>query len=257
MSAMVPAEDCEFPQLMQQFDMNLVESSWYQSPVTDAAQTALDPAAYYEQLAFMLEAQNLAFQMAQAFPFGMPDEQTFPWAMPEAEVPEWPPGLDSIAPPPGLEPMDFGSGPELPVKDSLWSCAANPAKQHPAASDSASTRLGEDCSSGDDSSSVSSSKDSKVVPPVPTPEESPHPWRMKKGKLLAVKAADMQTESCEPPPVLRQICYFQNRWHNKQDGEDFQPCGKGDDCMYCHEIHPLFKRRNDKFSRCSCPVKHL
>eukprot|EP00930_Biecheleria_cincta_P008779 TRINITY_DN110344_c0_g1_i1.p1 TRINITY_DN110344_c0_g1~~TRINITY_DN110344_c0_g1_i1.p1 ORF type:complete len:313 (+),score=57.60 TRINITY_DN110344_c0_g1_i1:92-1030(+) len=311
MSAMVPAEDCEFQPHMQHFNASLEESSWYQSPVQFAAKNAFDSAAYYEQLALMLEAENLAFQMAQAFPFGMPVEQTLPFAMPEEEVPEMPPGLDFIAPPPGLNPVDFGNSPALSAKndndaekislrqicwfqnryhhakaedrispcakgddcqfchafhpkmrgrgakEGLCSCATHILEQHRTSSDdSASTRLGDDCSSGDESSSVSSSKGSKVVPPVPTPEESPHPWRKKKGKLLDVKAVDAQTESTESPPVIRQICYFQNRWHNRQDGQDFEPCSKGDDCLFCHEIHPLIKRRNDKAGSCSCPVKH-
>lgn len=293
MSAMVPAEACAIQEIMQPFEMVLADPSYYQPPVTHAAKTAFDAAAYYEQLAFMLEAENLAFHMAQ--------------------VPQAPPGLDSIVPPPGLEPEGFGGSskgkddtqkmnrqicwfqnryhhakpgdnisscsagddcqfchgfhPKLTRRDkakSLCSCSAHYMKQNPAASDSASTRLDDDCSletsSSDECSTVSSSKGLQVVPPVPTPEEVPLPRsnRMKnKNKIINLEAVDTQTNSTDLPPVLRQICYFQNRWHNRQEGDEaFAPCSKGDDCLHCHEIHPKIKRRNDKTSRCSCPIKH-
>lgn len=302
MSATVPAEACAIQELMQRFEMDLSDP-FYHSLVTDAAKPAYDAAAYYEQLALMLEAENMAFQMAQAFPFGISDEQ----------VPQAPPGLDSIVPPPGLEPDCGGSSwhlakngaekmtrqicwfqnryhhakpehnispcsrgdacqfchayhPKLSRRDgpkSLCSCAAHFMKQRPPASDSASTR-DDDCSletsSSDESSNVSLCKGLQVIPPVPTPEEVPltRSSRIKKNnKILDLKADDDQTDSTESPPMLRQICYFQNRWYNRQEGDEaFEPCSKGDDCLHCHEMHPRIKRRNDKSSRCSCPIKH-
>lgn len=302
MSATVPAEACAIQEFMQRFETDLADP-FYQSPVTHAAKPAYDAATYYEQLAFMLEAENMAFQMAKAFPFGMADEQVL----------QAPPGLDSIMPPPGLEPACGGSSRQLVKKEaekitrqicwfqnryhhakpddnispcsrgddclfchafhpkmsrrdgpkSLCSCAAHFMKQPPA-SDSASTR-DDDCSletsSSDESSNVSSSKGLQVIPPVPTPEEAPLPRssRMKqKNKILDLKADDAQTDSTESPPMLRQICYFQNRWFNRQEGDEaFEQCSKGDDCLHCHEMHPRIKRRNDKSSRCSCPIKHV
>lgn len=301
---MVPAKACAIQEIMQPFEMDLADPSYYQSPATDAAKTAYDAAAYYEQLAFMLETQNLAFQMTQALPF----------AMPETEVPQAPPGLDSIVPPPGLEPDSFGGSsrqgkkdtqkmnrqicwfqnryhhakpgdnispcsagddcqfchgfhPKLARRDkakSLCSCSAHYTKQNPAASDSASTRLDDECSletsSSDEFSNVPSYKGLQVIPLVPTPEEVPLPQtnRMKnQNKIINLAADDIQTNSTDSPPVMRQICYFQNRWHNRQEGdEEFAPCSKGDDCLHCHEIHPKIKRRNDKTSRCLCPLKH-
>eukprot|EP00930_Biecheleria_cincta_P024657 TRINITY_DN17634_c0_g1_i1.p1 TRINITY_DN17634_c0_g1~~TRINITY_DN17634_c0_g1_i1.p1 ORF type:complete len:328 (+),score=58.04 TRINITY_DN17634_c0_g1_i1:108-986(+) len=290
MSAMVPAQACAIQEFMQRFEMDFVGPSSYQSPVTHAAKPAYDAATYYEQLALMLEAENLAFQMAKV-----------------------PPGLEFIMPPPGLEPEGFGGSclqlvnnatekmtrqicwfqnryhhakpgdnaspcsrgddcqfchafhPKLSRRDgpkSLCSCTAHFMKQQQrTASDSASTR-DDDCSletsSSDESSNVPSSNGRQVTPPVPTPEV-PRPQSQRtanKNKIHDLKVVDSQADSTEPPPMLRQICYFQNRWHNRQEGEDaFDPCSKGDDCVHCHEIHPLIKRRNDKSSRCTCPIK--
>jgi len=47
------------------------------------------------------------------------------------------------------------------------------------------------------------------------------------------------------------ICYFQNRHLNNP--QTYSPCGKGDSCRFCHEMHPAIKRRNCKvtaFCRC-------
>mmetsp|Transcript_63487 Transcript_63487/g.112914 ORF Transcript_63487/g.112914 Transcript_63487/m.112914 type:complete len:215 (+) Transcript_63487:103-747(+) len=57
------------------------------------------------------------------------------------------------------------------------------------------------------------------------------------------------------PTKERLICYFQNRHYHTKNGEKFSPCVKGRDCDCCHEFHPRILRRNDKHSRCNCPVK--
>lgn len=49
------------------------------------------------------------------------------------------------------------------------------------------------------------------------------------------------------------ICFFQNRYLNSPPEQNFLPCEKGDDCKFCHEWHPLIKRRSDKGkSLCDC-----
>lgn len=276
MSAMVPAEAFAIQDLVQQFEKDLVDASLYQPPVLHAAQAAYDAAAYYEQLALMLEAENVAFNMAGCFPCGMPYEQAFAVRTPDVYVPQAPPGLESVAPPPGLEPPVMGRSSRQLVKDATetktrqicWfqnrylhskpedkvspcskgddclfchafhpkvtrrdgpksrcSCAShfeNQQQEHSPPSDTASTGLDDDCSL-----EPSSCDESTEMPP-----------------------------SAESPPTVRQICYFQNRWYNSEDGGSFKPCSKGDDCFHCHEVHPKIKRRNDRTSKCTCPKHH-
>mmetsp|Transcript_38158 Transcript_38158/g.69069 ORF Transcript_38158/g.69069 Transcript_38158/m.69069 type:complete len:285 (+) Transcript_38158:3-857(+) len=38
-------------------------------------------------------------------------------------------------------------------------------------------------------------------------------------------------------------CFFENRFHNLRPGEDFTRCGKGEDCQFCHELHPRMSAR--------------
>jgi hypothetical protein len=47
------------------------------------------------------------------------------------------------------------------------------------------------------------------------------------------------------------VCYFHNRHLHSPDS--YAPCGKGDMCKFCHEMHPLIKRRNCKATAfCNC-----
>lgn len=47
------------------------------------------------------------------------------------------------------------------------------------------------------------------------------------------------------------ICYFHNR--HLHTPESYAPCGKGDMCKFCHEMHPLIKRRSCKATAfCNC-----
>lgn len=281
MSTMVPDEAFAIQELVQLLEKDLADPSLYQPPGLHAAQAAYDAAAYYEQLALMLEAENLAFNMARCFPCVMPDEQAFAVGKPDVYVPQAPPGLKSVAPPPGLGPPSMGGSSGQLAEDAMeprtrqicWfqnrylhskpedkvspcskgddclfchafhpkvtrrdgpksrcSCASNfknhqqqqQQQEHSPPSDTASTGLGDDCFL-----EPSSSDESTEMPP-----------------------------STESPPMLRQICWFQNRWHNSEDGDSFKPCSKGDDCFHCHEVHPKIKRRNDRTSTCTCPRHH-
>eukprot|EP00930_Biecheleria_cincta_P032582 TRINITY_DN2259_c0_g1_i2.p1 TRINITY_DN2259_c0_g1~~TRINITY_DN2259_c0_g1_i2.p1 ORF type:complete len:180 (+),score=31.53 TRINITY_DN2259_c0_g1_i2:223-762(+) len=53
------------------------------------------------------------------------------------------------------------------------------------------------------------------------------------------------------PTMGRMICYFQNRHMNSP--ESYAPCGRGDNCNFCHKMHPLIKRRNCRATAlCHC-----
>lgn len=242
-----------------------------------AAKAAYDAAYYYEQLALALEAENLAFYMAKACPSGMPDEKAFALGMPGGSTPQAPPGLDSIAPPPGLEHFTMGSSSQELVKNDTEKtprqiCWFQNRYLHAKPEDNVAP-----CSKGDDCEFCHS-----FHPKISRRDG-------KKGRCFCASYSRMQCQQqhsaasdtastgtddactlephssdestqlpdlAESPPVFRQVCYFQNRWHNSEEGENFQPCIRGNDCLHCHEVHPKIKRRSGKTSLCSCPGRH-
>eukprot|EP00930_Biecheleria_cincta_P096788 TRINITY_DN88589_c0_g1_i1.p1 TRINITY_DN88589_c0_g1~~TRINITY_DN88589_c0_g1_i1.p1 ORF type:complete len:295 (+),score=61.86 TRINITY_DN88589_c0_g1_i1:88-972(+) len=282
MSAVVPADAFAIQDLVKRIEMDLADPSLYQpAPVAHAAQAAHDAAEHYEQLALMLEAENLAFNMAEGFPGGMPDDQAFAVRMPDERLPQAPPGLESVAPPPGLGTPGMGrSSWELAKNDTETMtrqiCWFQNRYHHSKPEDKISP-----CSHGDDCvfchafhPKVTRRNGQKSLCACAS-----HFKNQREEQLLASDTAStgldddcslQQSSSDEwtammPPsaeaqetPTERKICYFQNLWYNSEDDDgDVKPCSKGDDCLHCHEIHPKIRRRNHHTARCFCPRASL
>eukprot|EP00930_Biecheleria_cincta_P051574 TRINITY_DN3676_c0_g1_i1.p1 TRINITY_DN3676_c0_g1~~TRINITY_DN3676_c0_g1_i1.p1 ORF type:complete len:244 (-),score=39.99 TRINITY_DN3676_c0_g1_i1:102-833(-) len=103
------------------------------------------------------------------------------------------------------------------------------------------------------SESSTTCDESASAPPVPAP-------------FVASETSTTCDESASAPPVPapkemrdqeRQVCYFQNRFYHKKEGDAFEACSLGDQCRHCHNHHRLIKRRNHKTARCTCPIKNV
>eukprot|EP00930_Biecheleria_cincta_P032583 TRINITY_DN2259_c0_g1_i3.p1 TRINITY_DN2259_c0_g1~~TRINITY_DN2259_c0_g1_i3.p1 ORF type:complete len:183 (+),score=29.94 TRINITY_DN2259_c0_g1_i3:223-771(+) len=72
------------------------------------------------------------------------------------------------------------------------------------------------------------------------------------GGVLANSTVDELGQLTPKPTMGRlMICYFQNRHMNSP--ESYAPCGRGDNCNFCHKMHPLIKRRNCRVTAfCNC-----
>lgn len=176
--------------------------------------------SYYEQMALMLEAQTTAFYASASM-------------LPPGLAP--PPGLDA---PPGLDPKGYQHAKPKRQGKTMGQRDFKPLTG--TASDCASTRLEDGTASELSFSSSTRSDESTAVPAMPA------------AFVEARRDKPALEENAQP---VRQICYFQNRYLNRQEGDDFAPCSKGDQCLHCHNQHPRIKRRNDKSSRCTCPLE--
>lgn len=88
------------------------------------------------------------------------------------------------------------------------------------------------------------------IPAAPAPEET-RPWRRRQ----VPRQAEIEKQEIEQAsPTIGEIgqltstrtrtviCYFHNRHLHHPDS--YAACSKGGQCNFCHEMHPLIKRRN-------------